>query len=396
LLLTQTTITGVRLKPDLSRWDSLACAAQGDIFGKDIKAWRSECRKSMGLPEHVKIIVVGHQPEFFHPGVLAKFIAGDLVAQKLKGVLVHLVVDHLTGSCNTIEIPERQDEQLVVNDMQLATLDHNIAMKDQKRVIPSHEVEPFTSALINAKGDNAAMQFASAVDSLMLPWAKVDHLVGSSELLQTEFGVQLIEEMYRDPSRCRETYNHAVMSHPDCGIALLANNELPMWHGMRNTSHGTLEDGVQPRALLLTLLARVILGDLFVHGTGGMLYDRIMEQWISSWLGITPCPATMATATLHLPLHQQTIHDARKQYFSPVGESQTRDQFLDSIDRAPHRSSSKSAQFQAMHDWLASLNSRPDETKYRESHRIASRRDWAFPLYPVEMLDQLRDAIKEN
>ena len=64
----------------------------------------------MGLPEHVKIIVVGHQPEFFHPGVLAKFIAGDLVAQKLKGVLVHLVVDHLTGSCNTIEIPERQDE----------------------------------------------------------------------------------------------------------------------------------------------------------------------------------------------------------------------------------------------------------------------------------------------
>ena len=342
----------------------------------------------------MKIIVVGHQPEFFHPGVLAKFIAGDLVAKKLHGVLVHLVVDHHTGSCHTIEIPARHGEQLVVNDTELAPLDHDIAMKDQKRVTPRHEVAPFTGALVNAKGNNAAIQFASATDTLMSSWVKVDHLIGSSELLQTAFGLKLIEEMYRDPNRCRETYNHAVSSHPDCGVALLSNDELPVWYGKRNAPHGTLEDGVHPRALLLTLLARVILGDLFVHGTGGMLYDRIMEQWISSWLGITPCPATMATATLHLPLHHQTIEDARKQYFSPVGESQTRDRFLDSIDHEPYRSSTKSAQFQAMHDWLASLKPRPDETQYRESQRIASRRDWAFPLYPVEMLDQLRDAIK--
>jgi hypothetical protein len=350
----------------------------------------------MGLPEHEKIIVVGHQPEFFHPGVLAKFIAGDFVAKKLHGVLVHLVVDHHTGSSNTIEIPEQHGEQLVVKDMQLTTLDRDVAMKDQKRVTPCHEVAPFTSALVNAKGNNAAIQFASATDALMSSWAKVDHLVGSSELLQTEFGIQLMREMYQDPNRCRETYNHAVSSHPDCEIALLADDELPVWYGKRNASNGKLEDGVQPRALLLTLLARVILGDLFVHGTGGMLYDKIMEQWISSWLGITPCPSTMATATLQLPLHQQTIEDARKQYFSPVGASQTRDQFLDSIEREPYKSSAKSAQFQAMHDWLASLKSRPDETRFRESHRIASRRDWAFPLYPIEMLDQLRDAITGN
>jgi hypothetical protein len=395
LLVTQTTNGGVRLEPELSQWDSLASAAKGDIFGKNVKAWRSECRKSLGLPEHKKIIVVGHQPEFFHPGILAKFIAGDLVAQKLNGVLVHLVVDHHTGSCNTIEIPERHGGQLVAKDTQLATLDHDIAMKDQKRVTPSHDVEPFTSALIKAKGDNAAIQFASATDTLMSPWVKVDHLIGSSELLQTEFGMQLIKEMYRNPNRCRETYNHAVSSHPDCGIALLSKDEFPVWYGNRNERFGTPTDSVQPRALVLTLLARVVLGDLFIHGTGGMSYDKMMEQWVSSWLEVAPCPATMATATLHLPLHQQTIDDARKQYFSPGGESQTRDQFLSSIDRAPYKSSTKSAQFQAMHDWLASLNSRPDETQFRVSQRIASRRDWAFPLYPVEMLDQLRDAIKE-
>jgi hypothetical protein len=348
----------------------------------------------MGLPEHVQLVVVGHQPEFFHPGILAKFIAGDVVAQKIGGELVHLVVDHHVGSFNTIEIPERQGNRLVIQDMHLALLDHEIAMKYQKRVVPTEGMDPIAEALINATGNNAAMQFASATDALMSSWATVDHLVGSSELLQTEFGFNIIEEMYKDPDRCRETYNNAVANYPDCGITMLANDELPMWHGMRNASHGTLEEGVQPRALLLTLLARVILGDLFVHGTGGMSYDRIMEHWVSSWLGITPCPATMATATLRLPLQQQTIEDARKQYFSPFGESQKREQFLDSIEGAPHKSLLRHEQFQALHDWLASLNSRPDEAQYRDSERIANRRDWAFPLYPDEMLDQLHKAIK--
>jgi hypothetical protein len=104
----------------------------------------------------------------------------------------------------------------------------------------------------------------------------------------------------------------------------------------------------------------------------------------------------MATATLHLPLQLQTIDDARRQYFSPDGESLKRDRFLDLIERAPYGSIARQEQFQSMHDWLSSLNFRPDESQYRNAERIASRRDWAFPLYPVEMLDQLRDAIKEN
>ena len=273
MFVTQTTNIDVRLEPELSQWDSIVRAAQGQIFGKDITVWRRKCRKSMGLPEHAQLVVVGHQPEFFHPGILAKFIAGDVVAQKIGGELVHLVVDHHVGSFNTIEIPERQGNRLVIQDMHLALLDHEIAMKYQKRVVPTEGMDPIAEALINATGNNAAMQFASATDALMSPWATVDHLVGSSELLQTEFGFNIIEEMYKDPDRCRDTYNNAIANYPDCGITMLANDELPMWHGMRNASHGTLEEGVQPRALLLTLLARVILGDLFVHGTGGMSFS---------------------------------------------------------------------------------------------------------------------------
>jgi len=393
LLGIRTIDTNVRVEPDLSSWGSMATAAQGEVFGKDVSEWRAESRRSLGLPVDASIVIVGHQPEFFHPGILAKFIAGEQVAKSIGGVLVHLVVDHHAGSFDTIEMPERCGEGLSVREIQLANLATEIAMKAQERVAPTHDVEPFTEALVNADGTNAAMQFASATDALMSPWAKVDHLIAGSDLLHTEFGMRVIAEMNRDPGRCRTMYNQAVSSHQECGISMLGEDELPLWYGNRNSRRGSPRDSVHPRALLLTLLARVSIGDLFVHGTGGMVYDKIMEQWVLKWLGITPCPATMATAMLQLKLQQQSINDARREYFSPKGESKKRKLFLDSITNAPYQSSTRQEQYQAMHAWLSSMNLRPDVAQYRFAEHVAARRDWAFPLYPDEMLDQLRDAI---
>ena len=386
----------IQIEPDLSTWGSMATSAQGDVFGQDITTWRIESRRSLGLPIDKPIVIAGHQPEFFHPGILAKFIAGDQAARSISGELVHLVVDHHVGEFNTIEIPQPQGEGLSVRASHLATLDREIAMNYQGRVMPTQTVEPFTDALINAEGTNAAMQFASATDALMSPWATVDHLLGSTALLQTEFGLRIVEEINEDPDRCRTTYNKAVSSHPECGISLLGKDEVPLWYGSRNSRHGSSADGVQPRALLLTLLARASVGDLFVHGLGGVVYDKLMEHWALNWLGVTPCPAAMATATMYLPFQQQSIGDARKQYFSPDGEEEKRKLFLDSIEKAPYRSSTKQKQFKAMHEWLSSMSTRPVESQYRTSDRIAARRDWAFPLYPDEMLDQLRNAIVDG
>ena len=383
----------VQIEPELSSWGSMAAAAQGEVFGQDITTWRNESRRSLELPVDIPIVIVGHQPEFFHPGILAKFIAGEQAANNIGGELVHLVVDHHAGVFNKIEFPEQLEEGLSVQESRLANLDVEIAMKSQERVTPPSNVHPFTDALTNAEGTNAAMQFASATDALMSPWATVDHLLGATSLLKTEFGLRVIEEMQIDPDRCRTTYNDAVSKHPRCSIASLAKDELPLWFGNRNKRFGSMDEEMHPRALLLTLLARVSIGDLFVHGTGGIAYDQIMEQWVSSWLGITPCPATMATATVQMKFQQQSIEDARKQYFSPEGESGKRKQFLDSIDNAPYRSSARREQFNALHEWLSSMRTRPVESQYRTTERIAARRDWAFPLYPDETLNQLRDAI---
>lgn len=59
---------------------------------------------------------------------------------------------------------------------------------------------------------------------------------------------------------------------------------------------------LRPRALALSAFARLFVGDLFVHGIGGALYDEMMEDFVADWLGALPGPACCASATLRLPL----------------------------------------------------------------------------------------------
>ena len=59
---------------------------------------------------------------------------------------------------------------------------------------------------------------------------------------------------------------------------------------------------LRPRALSLTLWARLLLGDLFVHGIGGAKYDRIADRIIHSYFGIPAPRMACVSATLRLDL----------------------------------------------------------------------------------------------
>jgi hypothetical protein len=67
-------------------------------------------------------------------------------------------------------------------------------------------------------------------------------------------------------------------------------------------SHGP--DGsarLAPRALLLTALARAHFCDLFIHGTGGGVYDQVMEAWWQQWVGTPLAPRVTVSADVFLP-----------------------------------------------------------------------------------------------
>jgi hypothetical protein len=59
---------------------------------------------------------------------------------------------------------------------------------------------------------------------------------------------------------------------------------------------------IRPKALTLTMFARLCLGDLFIHGVGGGRYDRATDVVIGEVFGCAPPPYVVATATLMLPL----------------------------------------------------------------------------------------------
>jgi hypothetical protein len=114
-----------------------------------------------------------------------------------------------------------------------------------------------------------------------------------------------------------ESYNAAVGERPAAGVRPLAADpargrwELPLWRIAAGEPRAAvyIERGQAldparhgPRALLMTGLLRAAGCDLFIHGTGGGIYDQISERWLGRWLGMTLAPSAVVSATLRLDL----------------------------------------------------------------------------------------------
>lgn len=96
-------------------------------------------------------------------------------------------------------------------------------------------------------------------------------------------------------------------------IGAISRRQLRSAGGAVPALRGVLDDvGVQlrPRALTLTLFARVLLADLFVHGVGGGIYDHATDIVIRRHLAMEAMPFAVASATLRLPLNLPSVSPA--------------------------------------------------------------------------------------
>lgn len=59
---------------------------------------------------------------------------------------------------------------------------------------------------------------------------------------------------------------------------------------------------LRTRALTTTLVARLLLCDVFIHGLGGGEYDAVTDRVIRDFFGVDPPGFLIVTGTLHLPL----------------------------------------------------------------------------------------------
>ena len=385
----------LKFEPQLDAWASLLNPGVGSIQNRSLLEWQVKLKAELGIENERPVIVVGHQPTMFHPGVLSKFIAGSLLARKVDGLLIHLVVDHHMGECGIIEKPKMVGRHIEIEFSNIANLDNTISMRNHPRAtICGNGL--IASALKQAGGQNAAMQFAKATQILMEPYVDIDCTISSKELLCSSFGKHIEQLMSFETERCIKSYNNAIDQYPDCCIEKLRPNELPLWFGSRNSRMPRGLGNSSPRALLLTLLARLGVADLFIHGLGGAKYDLAMESWVRNWLNVSPCASAMISADICLPFNYQLLEEARRNYFSPNCSGNTKEELLCAINEAPRYSKVKSKAFNNLHQWLAVQNKKPSVRQFKQSRQVALKRDWPFPLYKKEQLDLLFYAISNQ
>lgn len=450
------------IEPSCPQWsEAIHRDRGGELRGHSLGDWRDKTRRELGLATGRPVVATGHQAMLWHPGILAKYLVVEAFLRHAPSGTpaagANLVVDQHVGGFGSFEVPIRRgDGSLAVRSIELVAQRKDVPMARHDAFTPPRPPGHLPVALpsvgagikrvfdaIDAHRDapNAAMQMAGALADLMAPWVGPLTNVAASELLETSLARALLEMMASAPAACARAYNEAVAAVPESGIGpLLVRDdyiELPLWRlrpdGRRMRAYDSdvqmwLEDPdavvLLPRALLMTALVRLGVCDLFVHGTGGARYDRAMEHWVRSWLGLEPAPIAVVTATLRLGLASPggegadvaaALAAARRAWHDPAssaardipGAGAVKRALLARIDGEPRGSAARRAAYLTMHERLGEL--RTEHAGEVEAARqraaaalreaaaapIADRRTWPFALYADEMIDELAEAVSD-
>jgi hypothetical protein len=297
--------------------------------------------RGRGTPD-APLILAGHQPELSHPGVWVKHFALNGLARKLVGTPLNLVVDNDTLKSTTLRFPvfrDRNPSSVHLESLRFDTFSGGVPYEDRRVEDREH------TCLFDSFADRATSlwenwgyepllwaawhpvthyhhqdtpigeRFAAVRREYERAWGCTNYELPVSRLSQTDAFRRFAGHVLADLPRFREVYNAALRqyraenglrgtSHP---APDLAHSEAPFWV---RTTPGRREKAtaasdvrtLRPRALTLTLFARVCLGDFFIHGIGGGKYDEVTDAIIRGYFDIDPPAYQVLSATLHLPL----------------------------------------------------------------------------------------------
>lgn len=440
----------VRIEPAPGVWESLISARRGAQH-EHAATFRAE----MGLPTDRPVILSGHQADIWHPGILVKRFAAEVAAAKVGGAAGWIVVDQDSHALADIRYPVSNADVLSVRRWEALPRANVLAQAEAPLcAIPAERPAPlpapergvpdFVAAGLerihralaeHAEERSAARQVAAAALESLAPVATPLQRLYATDLARTTLFNWLLERMREDPRRCAEAYNRAVEAHPEARIAPLRlepNVELPLWiitrggAGPKRTraAAATLRDAapgtIAPRALFMTAILRLAGCDLFIHGSGGGVYDTITDDWIRDWLGLELAPTAVVTATLLLPLDARipppeeidkaawrahhALHDPS--LLGDAAAAARKTELVARIKELKKRNEDPAPVFAELQDLLrrvrheherdllkldrAAANAR----SLRNQAAIAHDRTWAFPLYPPEDLQRLRKEIE--
>lgn len=314
------------------------------------------------------LLWTGHQPEFFHPGVWAKNVMAAAMSERLHGHATCLVVDNDAPDGTALTWPIQADGRWSIDSLSPDWGPHGITFEqlprrgaDDWRAYWKRTPDPvrsgnlfsaFTGGFVAADSADYVDRWCEAVraldaaigvitpDLVRVSRMTADHglcwgrfvalLAGRAGSLAAAYNESLAE--YRAARGIRGT------RHPIPDLRMDADHvELPLWAwrdgfprqrafahrgeiwgGDERIAAGVTEDSIRadgsigawrirPRALTLTIYARLFACDLFIHGLGGAKYDLIADGVIRRFFEVEPPEYACVTATLRLPLPHEPV-----------------------------------------------------------------------------------------
>ncbi len=150
---------------------------------------------------------------------------------------------------------------------------------------------------------------------------------------------------------------------------------------------------LSPRALTLTLFARLLVMDQFVHGIGGGRYDQVTDQVIAEFIGIEAPAFAVTTATLMFPtaVGQRRpclpclAHEGHRLRHGLLGKEKM--EMVEQIAGLPRRSLQRQEAFNQMHARLnTAVATHPSVQKWEQRVAEANRETAEFaPLFDREL-----------
>ncbi len=311
------------------------------------------------------ILLTGHQVEFYHSGVWAKVIAADALAKRCNATAFDLLVDHDTVDHQGFAVPvqsaagdwsRQQIDFAAASPLPADALD--APTREQFEAWDAALAEHPQTHTDTMAFWLAALHPAHFRESKIayVPWlsrtrrrfeASLNlhvHHVPTSLLCTGPLWQQFVTAWIHNAPAWTAAYNRHLdayrveqgIKNPSRPMPNLAASpgregatyELPFWiyasgtprerltlqmteNGAKILHHGERLDlswvlghsslVIRPRALTLTLYARLFFADLFLHGIGGAIYDQITDRLLADLFGTVPPYACVSAAWL-LPL----------------------------------------------------------------------------------------------
>jgi hypothetical protein len=312
------------------------------------------------------LVVTGHQPELFHPGVWVKNFAVAAIARTVGGAGLNLIVDNDIPKSSSLRVPSLDGGGLRVRrldydewagevpfeDLRVRDEGRFVSFGDRARralegLVADPVIDDFWPRAVAHRGatDRIGLRFAAARREVEASWGAHNLEFPLGAVCETEgflwFASHILAQLphfqrvHNDAlARYRAVYGIRSRNHPVPALGRQGDwREAPFWVWreavprrrplmIRQLSHSmeiqiggedaalmeiplapdreaccaverlmglpALGVRLRPRALTTTMFARLMLGDLFLHGIGGAKYDELGDEVIRGFFRVEP------------------------------------------------------------------------------------------------------------